>query len=196
MTQIEADVHIGVNYGTQIEADALTEVLGDLHVRRNGTVFPNLKSVGGALYVQAKDVVFPALEHVGRLEDGSGGDFPALRTAGRFGDVSIDTKLPALETISGLPLPDPNDAHALLQLVAVEALKDDHSLDMHDWHTCDTVHCLSGWAVHLSGQEGYKLEDQVGSFTAGALLLGLEAATYFYSTGEKAREWLQMKTED
>lgn len=193
MNRVLGDRVIGTSDGYDL---SFTEVTGDLFVRRADAVFPNLKWVGGAIYVQAAGVSFPVLEAVGRLEDAHGADFPALRTADRFGDISTDTKLPVLETISGYPLPNPDAVAALLRQVASEALKDDHSLNMHDWHTCDTVHCLSGWAVHLSGQKGYELEGQVGSFTAGVLLLGLEAATYFYSTGEKARDWLQMKTED
>jgi hypothetical protein len=36
-------------------------------------------------------------------------------------------------------------------------------LDMSDWHTCDTTHCRAGWAIHLAGQEGYALEEELGS---------------------------------
>jgi len=30
---------------------------------------------------------------------------------------------------------------------------------MDAWHSCDTTHCRAGWAVHLAGEEGYKLEE-------------------------------------
>ena len=32
------------------------------------------------------------------------------------------------------------------------------SLEMNQWHTCQTTHCLAGWTVHLAGQKGYDLE--------------------------------------
>ena len=30
-------------------------------------------------------------------------------------------------------------------------------LDMRAFHTCDTIHCVAGWAVHLCGDQGYRL---------------------------------------
>ena len=32
------------------------------------------------------------------------------------------------------------------------------SLNMSDWHTCETTHCRAGWVVHLAGEAGKKLE--------------------------------------
>ena len=32
------------------------------------------------------------------------------------------------------------------------------SLDMSNWHTCDTTHCRAGWVVFLAGKEGVELE--------------------------------------
>jgi len=37
---------------------------------------------------------------------------------------------------------------------------DNNSLDMSDWHTCETTHCWAGWIVHLAGEEGYALENK------------------------------------
>ena len=37
---------------------------------------------------------------------------------------------------------------------------------MDAWHTCDTTHCRAGWAVHLAGEEGKKLEDQTSTLFA------------------------------
>jgi len=36
---------------------------------------------------------------------------------------------------------------------------------MSSWHKCSTTHCRAGWAVHLAGEEGYKLEKFYGGDT-------------------------------
>jgi hypothetical protein len=45
-----------------------------------------------------------------------------------------------------------------------------NELRMSSWHTCGTTHCRAGWAIHLAGDAGYKLEKVVGSAAAGALI--------------------------
>jgi len=52
-----------------------------------------------------------------------------------------------------------------------------NALDMHTWH-CGTTHCRAGWAITLAGEEGAKLEAQVGPWMAGALI-------YVASTGRE-----------
>ena len=44
------------------------------------------------------------------------------------------------------------------------------ALNMLNWHTCDTVHCRAGRAIHLAGEQGYALEKEVGPNAAGALI--------------------------
>jgi uncharacterized protein YjbI with pentapeptide repeats len=53
-------------------------------------------------------------------------------------------------------------------LAAIEA--PGNELRMSSWHTCGTTHCRAGWAIHLAGDAGYKLEKVVGSAAAGALI--------------------------
>jgi hypothetical protein len=53
-------------------------------------------------------------------------------------------------------------------LAAIDARGNE--LRMSSWHTCDTTHCRAGWAIHLAGDAGYKLEKVVGSAAAGALI--------------------------
>jgi uncharacterized protein YjbI with pentapeptide repeats len=53
-------------------------------------------------------------------------------------------------------------------LAAIEA--PGNELRMSSWHTCGTTHCRAGWAIHLAGDAGYKLEKVVGSSAAGALI--------------------------
>ena len=45
-----------------------------------------------------------------------------------------------------------------------------NSLEMADWHTCETTHCRAGWVVVLAGAAGAMLEDLVGTSTAAALI--------------------------
>jgi pentapeptide repeat protein len=65
---------------------------------------------------------------------------------------------------------------------------DSPKVEMGTWHTCDTVHCLAGWAIHLSGPAGYALERIVGSAVAGVMLLP-SASHLFYKDNEAAIAW-------
>jgi hypothetical protein len=93
--------------------------------------------------------------------------------------------------IDGLAIPSETETAPLLRQVAQSALAASDALDMGRWHTCETVHCIAGWAIALSGEKGRELEDQYGSANAGMLLLGVEAATHFYDDNETARNWLR-----
>ena len=68
------------------------------------------------------------------------------------------------------------------------------SLDMATWHTCETTHCLAGWATTLHPQ-GKLIESLVGVKTAGALIFNACCSEIpsFYGTNEQAMEWLQKK---
>jgi hypothetical protein len=72
----------------------------------------------------------------------------------------------------------------LLSKIAEIVLNDNNSLEMSHWHTCDTVHCLAGWACYLN-QVAKKLEEKIGPANAGLLTLGAEAYSYFYKTSDK-----------
>ncbi|HZZ79643.1 MAG TPA: pentapeptide repeat-containing protein, partial [Gemmataceae bacterium] len=69
------------------------------------------------------------------------------------------------------------------------------SLDMTDWHTCETTHCRAGWAVNLAGPAGKMLEDRIGPAAAGALIYAAsrpgEPIPNFYATNEDAMEDLR-----
>jgi uncharacterized protein YjbI with pentapeptide repeats len=77
----------------------------------------------------------------------------------------------------------------LLEEIAKLVLADNNKLKMGKWHTCETTHCIAGWAVTLS-PKGQKLEAEYGTPIAGLLLLGAEAHEHFYDTTEDALEWL------
>ena len=64
------------------------------------------------------------------------------------------------------------------------------TLEMSAWHSCETTHCLAGWAIHLSGRAGYLLEEATSPSVAGAMLIP-RAAHLFYATNDEALEWLK-----
>ena len=66
--------------------------------------------------------------------------------------------------LTGVPIVPQIDAAILAALDA------GGGLDMAQWHTCDTVHCRAGWAVHLAGDAGAALEQRYGSAVAAALI--------------------------
>ena len=98
-------------------------------------------------------------------------------------------------SIDAFAIATPEEAAPRIRAVAQAALATPDALDMGSWHTCDTTHCIAGWAVRLAGDEGNALEEKFGTATAGLALLGTEAASHFYDTQEKGRAWLQSKLE-
>jgi hypothetical protein len=83
------------------------------------------------------------------------------------------------------------DAADRLKAVAANALATDAALEMDTWHTCNTTHCIAGWAIHLAGEPGRLLEELHGPSVAGLMLLGAEAHSHFFDSNEDARKWLQ-----
>ena len=75
-------------------------------------------------------------------------------------------------------------------LAAVQA--DGCKLEMSTWHSCETTHCLAGWATTLHPQ-GKLIESLVGPNAAGALIFNACCGEIpdFYATNEDAMEWLK-----
>jgi hypothetical protein len=95
----------------------------------------------------------------------------------------------APQTINGLPLPSKEEAERNLRLIAPLALAES-ALDMKNVHTCETMHCMAGWACYaIPG--GAELEKKHGWMATGAHFLGMDAANLFYSTNKKAAEFLR-----
>jgi hypothetical protein len=68
-----------------------------------------------------------------------------------------------------------------------------NSLDMRDWHTCETTHCIGGWVTHLAGEKGKALESFVGPLAAATLILkrsGTRIPNYF-AENEKAMAFVE-----
>ena len=57
-----------------------------------------------------------------------------------------------------------------IDLTILAAIENGGRLRMANWHTCETTHCRAGWAIHLAGEAGLKLEKKHGSAGAGALI--------------------------
>lgn len=69
-------------------------------------------------------------------------------------------------------------------------------LDMGDFHTCDTTHCIAGWAIHLAGDKGYYAEQKLDPENAGAMIYlasdrQLEKIPNFYTDDESAMRELE-----
>jgi hypothetical protein len=98
------------------------------------------------------------------------------------------------------------ETQKLLRKQVAEQVTDDRAhFDMHCWsttaeRTCDTVACLAGWAVHLSGQNAFEVKE-VDS--AAILLLGLTRREYvddrtgplFFASEEEAIRRMQALAE-
>jgi hypothetical protein len=81
--------------------------------------------------------------------------------------------------------PDPG----LINRVAAAALQPG-ALKMDNWHTCESTHCIAGWAVTLH-PEGKLLERFTTTYLAARLLLGDEAAEHFFDGNEEAAAYLE-----
>jgi uncharacterized protein YjbI with pentapeptide repeats len=80
----------------------------------------------------------------------------------------------------------PNIDAAILAAISNEKC----SLNMNDWHTCETTHCRAGWAVHLAGEAGYDLDRRYGTNAAGAMIYNAsrpgQPVPNFYTTNDNA----------
>jgi len=80
----------------------------------------------------------------------------------------------------------------------LSTLEGDGTLDMADWHTCDTTHCRAGWAVVLAGDAGRKLEEQLGTNAAAALIYtksGSHPVPNWYADNKTALEDIKARAE-
>jgi hypothetical protein len=94
-----------------------------------------------------------------------------------------------LSDVSGLPFVA--DSAERLIAAAAAATAKPGALEMQSWHTCETTHCLGGWAIHQAGPLGALLERTLGASIAALLLLGPEAYAHFWDSNEDARAYLQ-----
>ena len=77
--------------------------------------------------------------------------------------------------LSHADLPDIGeiDRSALRAAVATQISEHPESHDQGEWHSSyRTRHCVAGWTIVLAGEVGDKLESELGTSAAAALLLG------------------------
>lgn len=44
-------------------------------------------------------------------------------------------------------------------------------LEMRNWHTCATTHCIAGWVVTIAGEAGRVAENLLGTSAAASLII-------------------------
>ena len=69
------------------------------------------------------------------------------------------------------------------------AIENGGTLEMGEWHTCETTHCRAGWAIHLAGDAGRALETRIGPSAAGALIYaasGSHPVPYWHAANAEA----------
>jgi len=74
------------------------------------------------------------------------------------------------------------------------AIENGGTLEMGEWHTCETTHCRAGWAIHLAGDAGRALETRIGPSAAGALIYaasGSHPVPYWHAANAEAMDDLR-----
>ena len=96
--------------------------------------------------------------------------------------------------LSGTYFPTVTPYPQLVEKIAEQVDAQEGCLSMRRWHTCDTVHCLAGWAVTLH-EEGKELEEKFGTSAAAALIFNASCGEVpdFYSDDKDAKAWLKLK---
>jgi hypothetical protein len=66
-----------------------------------------------------------------------------------------------------------------------------HTLNMTDWHSCETTHCRAGWVVTIAGKEGKELELKTSTAFAALQIYDKSSEikvppTRFYDDAKKA----------
>jgi len=81
-----------------------------------------------------------------------------------------------------------------------DAVKRD-TLDMSDWHICETTHCRAGFVVHIAGKEGYDLEEQTSTAFAAFQIYKKSSSikvsfNEFYKSNEEAMKDIERCTKE
>jgi len=92
-----------------------------------------------------------------------------LRNADLRGANLIDAELSGADLSGAIGLPTA-PVVPKIDAAILAAVEHGGTLDMSEWHKCDTTHCRAGWAIHLAGEDGYLLEKQTMPYLAGRLI--------------------------
>ena len=93
--------------------------------------------------------------------------------------------------INGYSVHRLTDQRKLLARCAQTILAHPETLNMSNWHSCPTTHCLAGHAVVIG--EAQEMEKYIGPEMAGLILLGPEAAKRFFDSNKSVLSWLASK---
>lgn len=109
-----------------------------------------------------------------------------------------DTKMKGADLAGaelGLEVPIIENIHKKIY----KAASSENALEMDEWHTCETTHCIAGWAVVLAGEQGKKLEEKITTATAATLIYHKSdpknRVPSFYKSNEEALEELKQLAE-
>ena len=96
----------------------------------------------------------------------------------------------------GANLPKIDGFDSLRGAICAQVCATPQNLEMNAWHTCETTHCLAGWAVVIHPQ-GKLLENIYGTSAAAAMIFHVCEGEVpgFYSSNEAAMEWLKKEKE-
>jgi len=107
-----------------------------------------------------------------------------LRNATLCGAILCDAKLPKTTKVENL------------FTKIKKAIDSGGILNMDNWHTCETTHCLAGWTTILADKEGKVADEKFGTSLAAALIIN-ESCPYlkgkvpdFYTNEEDAMEFI------
>lgn len=99
--------------------------------------------------------------------------------------------------LSGANLPKTAKIRKLFSKIKTAIETNGNKLDMSDWHTCKTTHCVAGWAIHLAEESGSNAEMKYGPSVAGALIIN-ESCSYlngkvpnFIDSNENAMKFIE-----
>ena len=124
---------------------------------------------------------------------GSNLSYANLRRANLSGANLSEANLSGAN-LSGANLPIVSSEPNLIAKILDQVESQPSCLKMDAWHSCDTTHCLAGWAVTLHSQ-GKLLESLIGPNAAGALIFNAccGEAPDFFSDEKTAVNWLLSK---
>jgi hypothetical protein len=177
------------------------ETTGNVLIRERVTLsLPRLKSVANLRLLNDARLDVPHLKDVGfslQLFRNSTLIAPTLISA-RSLDLSPGARFdaPNFSTLNGQTLATGSVARERLRAVAAAALATPQSLEMTRWHSCDTTHCIAGWAITLASADERAVLKGTDVPSTATILLGIAAAPLFYLTNDEARERLQLVLDD
>ena len=108
-------------------------------------------------------------KHEKWLKGQEGGERANLEDASLLGANLEDANLRGASLL-GANLPKITKVENLFTKI-LEAIEKGGKLNMGDWHTCKTTHCIAGWVIVLAGEAGRVAEELVGTPWAASIII-------------------------